>query len=443
VAVAPRDSVLSEGFACRAPGRGSFLSNRSTSCERKRKTAMAQPEQLDVVVAGHICVDLIPRFPEGLGDDLTRILVPGKLVNIGDAELSTGGAVSNTGLALKRLGLKVALMGKVGDDFFGRAVLDKLRPYGAEQGMSIVPGEDTSYTIVIAPPGIDRVFLHNPGSNDTFGPEDVNFDIIRRARLFHFGYPPLMRRMLENDGEELVEILRKVKENGVTTSLDMSLPDPSSASGRVDWDLILRKVLPHVDLFVPSAEETMFMLNKEKFFARKKEAGSRDVLEFFDMGDFSELAGRLLSYGARIVAQKAGFLGFYVRTAGSDVLNHVGLAKPCDLDNWSDRELFEPSFRVDHVASATGSGDSAIAGFLAAYLKGQTVESSIKYACAVGAQNVRVLDAVSGVLGWEETTRQLESDWPKSDVALGGPGWWFDNPGQVWHGPADKARKST
>jgi len=400
---------------------------------------MAQAEQIDVVVAGHICVDLIPRFPEGLGDDLTRILVPGKLVNIRNAELSTGGAVSNTGLALQRLGLKVAVMGNIGDDFFGKAILNKLKPYGAQKGMSIVQGEGTSYTIVIAPPGIDRVFLHNPGANDTFGPEDVNLDIVQEVSLFHFGYPPLMKRMYQNDGVELVEVFRKVKETGVTTSLDMSLPDPSSPSGKVDWDFILQRVLPYVDIFVPSAEETMFMLDKERFFAKEKEAGSRDVLEFFNVGEYSELAERLLSYGAKIVSLKTGYLGLYVRTASSDVLRGIGRAKPCDLHNWSDRELLEPSFRVDHVASATGSGDSAIAGFLAAYLKGQSIESCIKYACVVGAQNVQVLDAVSGVRSWEETTRQLESNWPKSQIALNVPGWQFDNTGQVWHGPADKA----
>jgi sugar/nucleoside kinase (ribokinase family) len=154
---------------------------------------MGKSGQIDVVVAGHICFDVIPEFPSGLGTDLGQILVPGKLVNVGEATTSTGGPVSNTGLALLRLGQKVAMMGKVGDDFFGKAILDRLRLYGAEKGMSIVPGEGTSYTIVIAAEGIDRVFLHNPGTNDTFGPEDVNLDVVRQARLFHLGYPPLMR----------------------------------------------------------------------------------------------------------------------------------------------------------------------------------------------------------------------------------------------------------
>ena len=51
----------------------------------------------DVVVAGHICLDIIPTIPH------ERIeFEPGRLLQVGPAVLSTGGAVSNTGLALHR-----------------------------------------------------------------------------------------------------------------------------------------------------------------------------------------------------------------------------------------------------------------------------------------------------------------------------------------------------
>ncbi len=400
---------------------------------------MSSAEQTDVVVAGHICFDVIPEFPQGLGTELGQILIPGRLINVGRATTSTGGPVSNTGLALQRLGQTVAMMGKVGDDFFGKAILERLKSCGVESGMSIVTGEATSYTLVIAPPGVDRVFLHNPGTNDTFGPEDVNLRIVEKARLFHFGYPPLMKRMYENEGKELIEIFRKVKETSVTTSLDMSLPDPLSPSGQVNWDSILRGVLPYVDIFLPSAEETLFMLHRDKFLAKKRRAGWRDVLEFFDLSDFSEMGNRLLDYGATITGLKCGHLGFYVRTGDTMTLCPTGRAKPSDLHNWANRELFEPSFQVDHVASATGSGDSAIAGFLTAYLNGETIESCVTYACAVGAQNVQVLDAVSGILSWDETKRQLQSEWPKIALASDAPGWQFDAEGQLWRGPGDKS----
>ena len=53
-------------------------------------------------------------------------------------------------------------MGKVGDDLFGEGLLKLFAPYGADRGMAVVSGEETSYTVVLAPPGVDRIFLHNP-----------------------------------------------------------------------------------------------------------------------------------------------------------------------------------------------------------------------------------------------------------------------------------------
>ena len=196
-----------------------------------------------VVVAGHMCFDVIPAFGNITAKEMSEIFVPGKLINMGSVKTSTGGPVSNTGIAMSILGIDVELMGKIGDDYFGQGVLEALKERNAEKGMIVAKGEDTSYTVVIVPPGFDRIFLHNPGANNTFSSEDLNYDLIRESRLFHFGYPPLMKKMFENEGEELVKVFKKVKEMGVTTSLDMSLPDAKSESGAVNWDNVLKKLL--------------------------------------------------------------------------------------------------------------------------------------------------------------------------------------------------------
>ena len=146
------------------------------------------------------------------------------------------------------LGIETKLMGKIGNDFFGAGVLKLLKERNADDGMIVMDGEETSYTIVIAPPGIDRILLHNPGANNTFCAGDINYDIVKQAKLFHFGYPPLMKRVFENNGEELIKIFKKVKELGVTTSLDMSYPDAASESGKVDWEKVLKRLLPYVDV---------------------------------------------------------------------------------------------------------------------------------------------------------------------------------------------------
>ena len=156
---------------------------------------------IDAVVAGLLCLDITPDLslltqPVQLG----KVFSPTLLTEVGRATFSTGGAVGNTGLVMRRLGAKVALMGKCGQDFFGQAVLDLLEREapGSAAATTLVRNEPTSYTIVLSPPGIDRFFLHCPGTNGTFGFADLDLDIISRARLFHFGYPPLMKRINHN-----------------------------------------------------------------------------------------------------------------------------------------------------------------------------------------------------------------------------------------------------
>ena len=79
---------------------------------------------IEAVVAGHICLDIIPQFEIDQGDELSAYLAPGRLTDVGPATLSTGGTVSNTGINLHRLGVHTQLMGKVGDDVLGKAILD-------------------------------------------------------------------------------------------------------------------------------------------------------------------------------------------------------------------------------------------------------------------------------------------------------------------------------
>jgi sugar/nucleoside kinase (ribokinase family) len=225
-------------------------------------------EQPQVIVAGHVCVDIIPAFGEQVAP-LDTLLRPGHLTIVGPALISTGGAVSNTGLALHRLGIPVRLMGKIGQDLFGEAILSVFRSHSPAlaDGMLISPGEDSSYTLVINPPGVDRIFIHCPGANDTFGASDVPIEEVRQARIFHFGYPSLMRRMHVDDGVELSQLMANVKAAGVITSLDMSLPDPGSSAGRADWQLTLERTLPYVDLYVPNLEETLFTIDRPRYAA--------------------------------------------------------------------------------------------------------------------------------------------------------------------------------
>src|SRR5690349_12672712 len=103
---------------------------------------------MEAVVAGHICLDVFPTIAGG-----EVAFKPGQTVEAGPVIFSTGGAVSNTGLALNKLGIATGLLGKVGADLFGQAILQILESHGSgySDGMVIVPGESSSYSIIISP----------------------------------------------------------------------------------------------------------------------------------------------------------------------------------------------------------------------------------------------------------------------------------------------------
>lgn len=391
----------------------------------------------EVVVAGHICLDVIPAMHGGKpGQAIGELLVPGKLVDIGAAQLSTGGAVSNTGIALHRLGFPVKLMGKVGDDLFGEAILSILKGYGEglADGMIVGAGESSSYTIVINPPGVDRIFLHCTGANDTFSADDVSQAALAGARLFHFGYPPLMRRMYEDGGAELERTLSAAKSCGLTVSLDLARPDPESLAGQADWQAILKRSLPHVDVFLPSFEEILYMLRPSRYREFSERHGTTELLAYADGPLLSSLAEELLGMGAAVVALKLGEHGLYVRTTGSpERLRKMGLCAPAagKLESWQGKEMLAPCYRVE-VAGTTGAGDCTIAGFLAGLLKGLSAEETLLAAVGTGAFNVEQADAVSGIPGWEDLQSRIAAGWPQRATELSLPGWSRESADGIW-----------
>lgn len=391
-----------------------------------------QSESPGVLVAGHICLDIIPSLPGEME------LAPGRLVEAGPALLATGGAVANTGIALHRLGVNVQLVGKLGDDLVGAAIRELLERHGAGlgDGMLIAPGEASSYTIILSPPGVDRMFIHAPGCNDTFGADDVPDDLLRSARLMHFGYPPVMARMYSDGGAELARLLRRAKDAGVTTSLDMSMPDAKRAAGRADWRAILAAALPYVDWFVPSVEELLLMLRRPLF--ERLAAARSEMIEHVPVEVVAELGGEMLDLGARMVALKAGSRGLYLRTGDVAHVGALGRAAPARPADWAGRELWAPCFTV-RVAGTTGAGDATIAGLLKGLLNGLPPGETLRVACAVGACSVEATDAVSGVRGWEETVARIAAGWARDQLTIEAPGWRWDARTALWVGPHDRA----
>lgn len=373
----------------------------------------------DIVVAGHVCLDITPVFPDVKIDKVNELLIPGRLIQMGKADIHIGGSVANTGLGLKVLGADVSLMGKVGDDDFGTVVLSQIEHYASKEGMIVSKGENTSYSIVIAPQGIDRIFLHHSGANNTFCSEDLNYDIIKEAKMFHFGYPPLMRTLYQNDGEELVKIFKKVKEFGVATSLDMAAVDANSESGQVDWANIIQRVLPYVDFFVPSVEELAFMIDRPRYQEWVQRADGRDLTAFLSIEeDVAPLANKLLEWGAKVVIIKCGAPGIFFATAEEKVLTQISSKLEMDYVNWGNRKHFELSYKPDRMLSGTGAGDTSIAAFLYAVFLGYPWEECLQYATATGASCVTEYDAISGLKSFAEIKEKIQNGWEKQNLFL-------------------------
>jgi len=391
----------------------------------------------DAVVAGHICLDLHPDLSGSAREPFEKIFTPGHLIEVGPVTYAPGGAVSNTGLALNRLGVGTQLVGKVGDDLFGQTLCRLIASHGENlsKGMIIDTSAGTSYTIIINYPDVDRIFLHSPGANDTFHISDIPYESLEQAHLFHFGYPPLIRSTFIDDGVSLAEFFRRARHIGITTSLDMAFPDPSSEAGQADWRNILASVLPHVDIFIPSVEEILFMMRRQTYLEMCAVSAGSNILPLITPGLLSDIAQELMEMGAKIVGLKLGDRGLYMRTGDTVLIKSMGRACPSNPDSWASKEFWVPCFNVV-VAGTTGSGDATIAGFLTALLRGLSIEESLRLAVAVGAFTVKTVDALSGIRSWETTLARLAAGWEQQTVDLDCPGWKLDEANGLWRGPA-------
>jgi len=398
-------------------------------------------KDLEIVAAGHTCLDLIPTFTvEGKVNDMTDVLVPGKMINMGPCVVVGGGPVTNAGVSIRRLGVKTELIGKIGNDDFGKQILGWYEEHeGHFNGIKVVDGESTSYTVAICIPGIDRFYLHHCGANNTFGYDDMSFDLVERSKLMLLGYPPWMQKLYENTGAELTKILKKTKELGTTTALDLSIPDVSGYGDKVDWRAILKNWVPLCDIMVPSAEEVFYFLYKDKFLEKKAKLGPKEcVLDRMTVEEISTLGRDLIDMGTSIAMIKCGNRGLYIRTAGQDQLKKLGAAGCSDPENWANRELWFPVYQEEKFVGALGSGDAAIAGFLSAFVWNHSIESCLRYANAAGSMNVTVPDGLTWNKGFEDLTRRIEAGWKTKELKIDADGWKYER--EFWVGPDNSGK---
>src|SRR5918994_3511345 len=175
-----------------------------------------------VVVAGHVCVDLIPEVPAGGATE------PGELLEVGP-------------------------LADAGDDELGAALVQLLRARGMRTDqVRLRGGRSTSYSLVFEGEGRDRSFWHHVGANAEWDGTAVD---LTGARLLHVGYPSLLPALIADGGRPLEALLARARAAGITTSLDLAVIDPASAAAREDWPALLGRVLPLVDVLSPSVDD--------------------------------------------------------------------------------------------------------------------------------------------------------------------------------------------
>jgi len=304
---------------------------------------------MDVLSLGIYVVDVLGRpideFPE-----------KGKLVLFDELEIHTGGCANNTAIALTRLGLSAGAMGKVGTDAFGDLILQKLMDNGVDTvGMQQDPGSSTSFTFVAVASDGERTFYHYIGANGELCEADLDWEVIKSAKILHIAGALVMPRF---DGAPMANVLQKAKTVGITTSLDTAY----DATGK--WMETLEPCLPYVDMFMPSIIEAQHLTGL---------SDAREIAQFLRR-----------NYGIHTIAIKMGEDGSYVSTP--------------------EREHFASAYPVTAV-DATGAGDAYVAGFLAGTLMGWDLKATAELASATGAACVTAIGTTAGIQNLEETLK--------------------------------------
>jgi sugar/nucleoside kinase (ribokinase family) len=289
----------------------------------------------DLLVAGEINPDLI------LSGDVEPAF--GQVEKVVDSAVLTVGSSSVIfACGAARLGLRVAFIGKCGDDLFGRFMLEEMRKRAVDTSPVIVdPLLSTGLTVILNK-GDDRAMLTFPGAIGALRADEIPDDLLRRARHLHVASYFLQDALRPG----LPELFRRAHALGLTTSLDTNY-DPTER-----WEG-LDQLLPLTDVFLPNATEACALTG---------------------VPDVEEAAARLARI-VRVVAVKLG-------AEGALGVQGEQMARVSSL----------PVAVVDTV----GAGDNFDAGFLYGYLHGWPLERALRLGTVCGALSTRAAGGVAG-----------------------------------------------
>ena len=279
----------------------------------------------------------------------------GVLVPVNSITMCTGGNAMTASINLKKLGVESAIIGMVGNDVFGEFLKNKLKEVNVDvNGLKVNDKVQTSTSVLMIDESGERSFFHCTGTNAVFSETDIDYETIRKYDLIFVTGSFLLDSF---DGEGTMKFLKKCKEMGKTTFLDVCW----DAKGK--WGELLDMSLPYIDYFMPSIDEAVCITNKN---------------------EPDEIADVLVSKGTKNVIIKLGSKGSYLRKEG-------------ELKG----KIFKPYF-VENPVDTVGAGDSFCSGFLAEFARSGKLDDCMKIANSAGAHSVMEKGATAGMKTYEE-----------------------------------------
>ncbi len=305
--------------------------------------------EFDLLVLGDVNPDLVLRG----GDVVPAFGQAERIVN--EAHLMIGGSGAIFACGAARLGLRATIAGVVGDDLFGRFMLDELATRGVDtRGVAVDPARATGVTVVLSKPD-DRAMLTATGTIGDLRARLLAPGLVRSARHVHVSSFFLQPGL----APELPDILDQAHRAGATTSIDPNW-DPSGK-----WDGGLLELLREVDIFLPNEIEAMRLAR---------------------ISDLDEAIVRLRQR-APLVVVKNGPRGA-IASGDGEVLR-------------------APGFEVKTV-DTTGAGDSIDAGFLAGFLGGESLKRCLVLGNACGALSTLATGGTDGQPTMDEAAAAIE-----------------------------------
>ena len=300
----------------------------------------------DILVAGEINPDLILAGDVSPAFNQTEKLVDSAVLTIGSSS-----AIFACGAA--RLGLKVGFIGVCGEDLFGRFMLDEMQKCSVDVSNVIVRAHGQTGLSVILSRGVDRAILTHQGLIAALRASDISDDLLRQSRHLHVASYFLQTNLQPH----LTGLFQRARGFGLTTSLDTNY-DPFEA-----W-LGFDELLSVTNVFLPNEKEALSLSGEANIDLAADQLGSK-----------------VEAVGIKLGAE--GALGFR-----------------------NGEKVRVPSMPVK-VIDTVGAGDSFDAGFLFGYLKGWTLEKSLRLACACGALSTQRAGGTEGQPTLDEAMKHV------------------------------------